>query len=360
MNSSLSYYMLIFNRIGDAFLRILKHRLLGVTFLMFSIVFSFGQSKQRENNPIIPEWYADPEISVFDDTYWLFPTFSGIVKKQDFIDAFSSKDLVTWKKHEKIISPKNVQWVTNELWAPAAIEKDGEYFVFFSANDIQTPESHWWNPQKHDSTEVGGIGVTVSKNPMGPYKDHIGKPLIGKVINKAQPIDQFVFKAEDGIYYIIYGGWGKCNIGRLNNDFTSLVPFEDGKLMKDLTPENYVEGPVMFFREGRYYLMWSEGSWGKNSYRVAYGISDTPLGPFDRIATILKSDDSVATCAGHNSVLQIPRTDDWYIVYHRRPIPNEHRNHRVVCIDKMEFNDDGTIKPVKMTFKGVDMVSLKK
>ncbi|MEM7484582.1 MAG: glycoside hydrolase family 43 protein [Bacteroidota bacterium] len=325
------------------------------TFLIYFVVSSLiAQSSSKTGNPIFGDWYADPEIVIFDNSYWIFPTFSGVVKKQNFMDAFSSKDLVNWKKHKKIISPKNVKWVKNELWAPSAIEKDGAYFVFFSANDIQTPDSHWWDPKKHDSTEVGGIGVAVAKNPSGPYQDHIGKPLIGKVLNKAQPIDQFVFKAEDGIYYIVYGGWGRCNIGKLNDDFTALVPFKDGQLVKDITPKNYVEGPLLFFRDGKYYMMWSEGSWGKDNYKVAYGMADSPLGPFERIATILESDKDIATGAGHNSVLNIPNTDDWYIVYHRRPIPNEHRNHRVVCIDEMEFNDDGTIRPVKMTFEGID------
>ena len=56
---------------------------------------------------------------------------------------------------------------------------------------------------------------------------------------------------------------------------------------------------------------------------------------------------------GHNSVINTPNTDQWYIVYHRRPIPNKGRDHRVICIDKLEFNQDGTIEQVKMTFKGV-------
>jgi hypothetical protein len=67
----------------------------------------------------------------------------------------------------------------------------------------------------------------------------------------------------------------------------------------------------------------------------------------------LESDSSIATGAGHNSLINIPYTDDWYIVYHRRTIPNIDRDHRVTCIDKLYFNEDGTIKNVKMTFDGV-------
>ncbi len=100
--------------------------------------------------------------------------------------------------------------------------------------------------------------------------------------------------------------------------------------------------------------MRSEGNWADNSYKVAYAIADSVTGPYQRIGTILESDSTVATGAGHNSVIHIPGTDEWYMVYHRRPIPNKGRDHRVTCIDKMYFNKDGTIQDIIMTFKGVE------
>jgi beta-xylosidase len=76
----------------------------------------------------------------------------------------------------------------------------------------------------------------------------LGKPLIDKFHNGAQPIDQFVFKDKDGQYYLYYGGWKHCNVAKLKNDFTGFIPFEDGKIFKEITPESYVEGPFMFIR----------------------------------------------------------------------------------------------------------------
>jgi hypothetical protein len=61
----------------------------------------------------------------------------------------------------------------------------------------------------------------------------------------------------------------------------------------------------------------------------------------------------VATGAGHHSVIAVPGSDTWYIVYHRRPLGTKNGNHREVCIDEMRFNPDGTIRPVKITFDGV-------
>ena len=153
---------------------------------------------------------------------------------------------------------------------------------------------------------------------------------------------------------MIYGGWKHCNIAQLNNDFTSLIPFSDGSIVKEITPQGYVEGSVMFYRKNKVYFMWSEGDWTNSTYKVAYSIADTPFGPFKRIGTVIEQDSTIATGAGHNSVLNIPGTDDWYIVYHRRPALSTDRNNRVTCMDHLYFNNDGTIKPVKMTVGGVE------
>lgn len=195
--------------------------------------------------------------------------------------------------------------------------------------------------------------MAVASKPEGPYSDYLGKPLVSQFYNGAQPIDQFVFRDTDGQYYLIYGGWRHCNIGKLKEDFTGFVPFEDGTIFKSITPEKYVEGPFMLVREGKYYLMWSEGGWTGPDYSVAYAIGDSPFGPFKRIGKILQQDPAIATGAGHHSVIQIPGTDEWYIVYHRRPLTTRNGNHRETCIDRMFFDKDGLIVPVKITMEGV-------
>lgn len=253
---------------------------------------------------------------------------------------------MNWTKHASVLDTTAVKWAKKAMWAPSVIRKNGKYYIFFGANDV------------HEG-EIGGIGVAVSDRPEGPYKDLLGKPLINEIVNGAQPIDQFVYN-DNGHYYMYYGGWGHCNVVQLNDDFTGLVPFEDGTVYKEVTPENYVEGPFMFKKDGKYYFMWSEGGWGGPDYSVAYAISDSPFGPFKRVAKILQQDPSVATSAGHHSLLHVPGTDDYYIVYHRRPLNDNARDHRVTCIDKMTFDKDGFINPVKMTFEGVPAQKIKK
>ena len=304
-------------------------------------------STTAQNNPVFPGWYADPEGIIMDDEYWIFPTYSAPYDKQVHFDAFSSPDLVNWTKHERIIDTTVIKWAYSAVWAPSIIKKEDQYFLFFGANDIQSNE------------EYGGIGVAVSDSPKGPYKDHLGKPLVDKFHNGAQPIDQFVFQ-DNGKYYLIYGGWRHCNIAQLKDDFTGFNPFEDGTTFKEITPENYVEGPFMFKKDDKYYFMWSEGSWTGPDYSVAYAVADSPFGPFKRIGKTLQQDAKIATGAGHHSIIHNKDTDDYYMVYHRRPLEETDRNSRETCIDLMEFYDDGTIKQVVITNEGVKANLLKK
>ncbi len=315
--------------------------------LLIGSCFPFLLKAQLSGNPVFPGWYADPEAIIFNKTYWIYPTYSAKYEQQVFMDAFSSKDLLSWKKHARIIDTSAIKWAHKAMWAPSITEKGGKYYLFFGANDIQNDQ------------EMGGIGVAVADRPEGPFKDHLGKPLIDKFYNKAQPIDQFVFKDKDGQYYLIYGGWSRCNIARLNADFTGFIPFEDGTTFKEITPEGYVEGSFMFMKDGKYYFMWSEGGWTGPNYSVAYAIADSPLGPFKRIGKILKQDPEIATGAGHHSVIHDSKKDLWYIVYHRRPLGETDRNHRITCIDEMKFDSDGLIVPVKITHTGVKKNKLK-
>lgn len=318
-----------------------------VALLLFSSA-TYSQTKMSSGNPVFPGWYADPEGIIFKNEYWIYPTYSAPYNQQVFFDAFSSKDLVNWTKHEKILDTTQIRWANRAMWAPSIIEKGGKYYFFFGANDIQNDQ------------EKGGIGVAVADNPAGPFKDHIGKPLIDKFHNGAQPIDQFVFKDANGQYYLFYGGWKHCNVAKLNDDFTGFVPFEDGKTFREITPENYVEGPFMFIKNGKYYFMWSEGGWTGPNYSVAYAIADSPFGPFKRIGKILQQDPKVATGAGHHSVIHVPGKDKYYIIYHRRPLGETDGNHRVTCIDEMTFDKDGLINPIKITFDGVTANKFKK
>lgn len=317
--------------------------------------------KPMSGNPIIPSsvgWYADPHAMLYGNTFWIYPTTSLSFNRQTSLDCFSSTDLVNWTRHERILSTDSVKWLKQALWAPAAIERDGRYYLFFGANNIPYGD------------KTGGIGVAVADKPEGPYSDLLGYPLISTIANNAQPIDQCLLVDDDGSTYMYYGGWGHCNVVKLSSDFTHVVPFkyngvtynEGGSIdpadvrFLEVTPDSkppYTEGSFVFKRKGLYYFMWSEGAFTNSTYNVAYAISDSPFGPFKREGTVLLKDESIGSGAGHHSVVNIPRTDEWYIFYHRRPSVDAGPHDREVCVDRMYFDADGRIVPLKISAEGV-------
>jgi len=285
-------------------------------------------------NPVFPGWYADPELHYFAGRYYIYPTGSAAYSEQSVFECWSSEDMSNWRNEGVILSLADVRWSTNfAAWAPSCAEKNGKYYFYFSAGD------------------GAGIGVAVSDSPSGPFTDAIGIPLVGYYPHGAQPIDAHCFIDDDGLAYLYFGGHGVCVVARLT---PTLCAFNQN--YRDITPSaDYVEAPFMVKRKGVYYLMWSEGGWGNSTYRAAYGMSDNPYGPFEYAGRILENNPEVALGAGHHSVLQLPGTeDDWVICYHRRPLDATSPHHRVTCIDRLVFReDDGTIEPVVLTVEGV-------
>ncbi|KAE8339778.1 hypothetical protein BDV24DRAFT_175914 [Aspergillus arachidicola] len=269
-------------------------------------------STPKSGNPVINGWYADPEARIFDTTYWLYPTYSAAYETQTFFDAFSSPDLLTWTKHPYILNLTAIPWSTNRAaWAPSVTRSPstGEYFMYFSAGD------------------GAGIGVakSVSGRPEGPFEDVLGRPLVGETVFGAEPIDAQVFvdEADGNRVWLYFGGWSHAVVVELGDDMVSL-----------------------------------KGEWGDNSYGVSYVTGPSPTGPFSSTPTkILQGDDIVGQSTGHNSVFT-PDGKDYYIVYHRRPVNDTERDHRVTCIDRMEFDEQGNILPVKITSDGVEGRSL--
>lgn len=174
------------------------------------------------------------------------------------------------------------------------------------------------------------------------------------------PMDPDVFTDDDGKKYLYFGGM-KGNVGILNDDMISFHPINtsksavgtDDEYFKSITPRpsNFEEGMKVFKRESTYYMMWSEYVYWNPNYQVAYGTSNSPLGPFSPKGVILKQDPAIAVATGHNSVLNIPGTDIWYIVYHRRPLHENNGDNRVVALDRMHFGADGSIEPVELLVK---------
>jgi hypothetical protein len=281
-------------------------------------------------SPLIPGYYADPNIAVFGDTYWIYPTtdgFDGWSGTQ--FHAFSSKDLVNWTDHGVILDvAKDLSWAHGHAWAPTIAQKNGTYYFYFCADT--------------------NIGVAVADSPAGPFTDALGKPLVAAGMLPGQMIDPAVFTDDDGSSYLYWGN-GHAYVVKLNPDLVSF----DAAAVQDITPNGFNEGSFVFKRKGIYYLTWSENDTRDPNYRVAYAVGTSPFGPFSKQGVILSKDVSQGILGtGHHSVVQVPGTDDWYIAYHRFAIPGGDGMHRETTVDKLQFTSTNLIAGVVPTLTG--------
>lgn len=309
---------------------------------------------QLPNNPVLPGFHADPEIVYSHQTkkYYIYSTTDGQPGWGGwYFTAYSSDDLKHWTYEGVILDLKSEQvpWANGNAWAPCIEEKlvKGKYKYYFYYSG---------NPKNGQGKQ---IGVAVADSPTGPFVD-LGHPIITESpVGGGQQIDVDVFTDPVSGKTYLYWGNGYMAGAELNKDMVSIKK----KTLTVMTPEGgtlqdyaYREAPYVFYRNGLYYFMWSVDDTGSPNYHVAYGTSKSPLGPIEVAAqpVVLKQNpEQQIYGTAHNSVLQIPSTDEWMIVYHRinkwylKDAPGVHRE---VCIDRLQFNDDGTIQPVVPTF----------
>ena len=306
-------------------------------------------------NPVLPGFHADPEILYSRQTgkYYIYSTSDGYAHWSGwYLTAYSSTDLKSWTPEGVVLDLRSPQvtWANGNAWAPAIEEKliDGKYkyFLYYSGNAAD-------NSGKQ-------IGVAIGDSPTGPFKD-LGHPLVSQSpTGRGQQIDVDVFTDPASGKSYLYWGNGYMAGAELNDDMVSIKD----ETLTVMTPQGgtlkthaYREAPYVFFRHGVYYFLWSVDDTGSPNYHVAYGTSDSPLGPIQVAKSpivLIQDADKEVYGPAHNAVIRKPGTDEWYIVYHRI---NKHfldkdkgpGYHREVCIDRMEFNNDGTIRPVTVT-----------
>ena len=310
----------------------------------------------KNHNPVLDGYYADPDVLYSEKTkkIYIYPTSDGFTNwSGTYFKTFSSADLVNWKDEGVILDlNKNVSWANKNAWAPCITEKkignSYKYYFYFTA------------AQK--------IGVAVANDPAGPFVD-MGKPLIDQYppgVNHGQQIDPDVFTDPQTGKTYLYWGNDYMACAELNDDMVSIKT----ETIKVITPDkSFREGTNVFYRNGKYYFLWSEDDTRSENYKVRYGMADLPTGkiiiPSPNLV-IAKDTAAGIYATGHNSILQIPGKDEWYIVYHRFNYPNGIKMgnaagyNREVCIDKLEFDVDGNIREVKPTHKGINAVDLHK
>lgn len=306
-------------------------------FLLLGAVSGFTRKKHDApgtGNPVIPGYFADPTIKKFGDTYYMYATTDGSGAGFGPAQVWTSKDFVNWT-----LMPMN--WPDSHwIWAPDVIRHtDGRYYYFYCQPCI--------------------IHCGVSETPRGPWKNILGESeavlVPDRFVTNAITLDGQTFVDDDGSVYLYWGTWGiykgfGCGAGKMTPD---LKGFTETRLIPNTEAVDFFEAPFVLKRNGIYYFMYSSGSCHDHTYRVQYATSDHPLGPYEYKGCILETnEDGTVHGPGHHSILK--EGDDYYIVYHRHDNPHSNRGfHRQLCMDKMEFAADGSIRKVIPTHKGV-------
>lgn len=298
-------------------------------------------------NPFIKgQFTADPTARVFNGKMYVYPSHDiqapadkPNLRKDWFCmedyHVFSSENLTDWNDHGVILSQQQVPWVNADsysMWAPDCTYRDGMYYLYFPA--MVKPDS---------ITRRFGmmIGVAVSDRPDGGFVP-MAEPIKG-----VYGIDPCTLIDDDGQAYLYWSGRGmhgarlKPNMLQIDSEPVAIGNLPDGSLK---------EGPFVFKRKGKYYFTYPWVPVEGETENLSYAMGDSPLGPFEYKGLIM--DQSPTKCwTNHHSIVEYK--GEWYLFYHHNDYSPQFDKNRSARIDKIHFNDDGTIRKVTPTLRGV-------
>jgi hypothetical protein len=332
----------------------------------------------KEPRYLFPNDYmADPSANVFNDRLYIYPSHDrdsgeafdddgGHFQMRDYhvlsLDDVENGEITD---HGVILDVDQVEWAEKQMWDNDVIEKNGKYYLVFSAKD--------YNGVFH-------LGVAVADKPEGPF---IPEP---HPIRGSFSIDPCLFKDDDGSIYCYYGGlWGgqlqwysltpqaSANeegvvmgpapdkktpmflpadspavpslMAKMSDDMLQfaeaphpvVILDENGEPLKASDPHRFFEASWMHKHNGKYYFSYSTG----DSHYLCYAIGDSPYGPFTFKGVIL---DPVVGWTTHHSIVKFK--DEWFLFYHDCVPSNDTTWLRSLKVQKLYYNDDGTIKKV--------------
>nr|WP_321487710.1 glycoside hydrolase family 43 protein [uncultured Draconibacterium sp.] len=294
--------------------------------------------KLKINNPVIRDKFtADPAALVHNDTVFLYaghdeaPDDFNFYRMNEWL-VYSSTDMVNWKEHPIPLKTTDFKWAKGDAWAAQVIERNGKFY--------------WYVTVEHGSIPGKSIGVAVADSPLGPFKDALGKALITNDMTTEQTqiswddIDPTVYIDDDGQAYLYWGNTA-CYWAKLKDNMIEL----DGEIHTVDLP-NFTEAPWIHKRGDWYYLSYAY----QFPEKTAYAMSKSITGPWEYKGILNELAGNSNT--NHQAIIEFK--NQWYFIYHTGGIqPNGGSFRRSVCIDKLHYNPDGTMKRVIMTSEGI-------
>jgi hypothetical protein len=245
--------------------------------------------------------------------------------------VFSSADLRHWYDHGVIVSQEKVPWADPagyNMWAPDCIGRNGKYYFYFPAGKRDTGRRRGF-----------AIGVAVADKPYGPFTPQ-EMPIIG-----VHGIDPNVFIDKDGQAYLY---WAQGNIygAKLKDNMLELA--SEPVVLGELPAKGLKEGPYMIERNGKYYLTYPHV--GDKTERLEYAMGAGPLGPF-KVTGVIMDEWPDGCWTNHHSIVSFK--GQYYLFYHHDDLSPAFDKNRSVRVDSLFFNEDGTIRKVSPTLRGV-------
>lgn len=320
------------------------------------------------SQPLVEHIYtADPSAHVFNGKIYIYPSHDveSNIPFDDLGSHFAMEDYHVLSMehpgakavdHGCALHLSEVPWASQQLWAPDAAEKDGNYYLFFPAKDKEG---------------IFRIGVAVSESPVGPFT---AQP---EPINNSFSIDPAVFKDSDGSYYMYFGGiWGGqlqrwrtgqfktegegpfahlpadmepalCpKLARLRDDLLEFaepprdlqILDEKGRpLLEGDKDRRFFEASWMHTYKGKYYFSYSTG----DTHFICYAIGESPYGPFTYTGRILEP---VIGWTSHHSICEFH--GKWYLFYHDSSLSEGVTHLRSVKVTELNYDVNGRIQTI--------------
>lgn len=346
-------------------------------FLLIPVLLSSCMKKEKTvaySNPLNVE-FGDPFVlHASDGKFYMYGTTDNL----DGYKAYSSDNLVDWKDEGQVYQGATPEsWAVSCFWAPEVYERNGKYYIFFSAN---------WKDNPTNELENFRIGVAVADKPTGPFIEMYNQP----IFDPGYPIidANLYFDDENNKCYMYYSrccykhpveseiaDWAKEKgwydeieeswiYGvEIAPDFSEVIgepilllrppvklddkqaEWESRSVTSQEVNRRWTEGSYLIKKADTYYMMYSANFFVGQNYAVGYATSDHPLGPFKKAENnpvLQKNTDQggEVTGTGHNMILTL-QDGSMYCVYHGRT--TQTGKNRVVFIDKMNITEDGKL-----------------
>ena len=306
---------------------------------------ALSQDAAPGSNPIIRDKFtADPAPMVDGERLYLYVGHDEAQRDEMFNMkewlVYSTTDMRHWTDHGPIMKVSDFKWAKKDAWAAQAIRKNGRYWFYAAV--------------EHDQTHPGkAIAVAVSDKPTGPFVDAKGSALITnqmtpKGTHSWEDIDPTVFTDDDGTTWIAWGN-RQAYIAKLKSNMIEL----DGPI-REITPPHFEEGPWLHKRGKFYYLTYA--SLDRTTHRderISYATATSLDGPWTYRGELTGSGKYSFTI--HPGIAQYK--GDGYIFLHNASLAigdlNGAIGRRAVTVERLEYNPDGTLKPVVQTEAGI-------